>query len=475
MTTVERLAAVLDAAMRPVMTEATPERRPGSILAAVSGGADSTALLYCLNGYCDRYTISLMACHFNHGLRTQGEHVADEAVVRKSCEQLGVPLITDNAPAGTIRALASTEGSGIEAAARSVRYRFFNRAAVAVGAGVICTGHTEDDQVETVLMAIKRGVDLLALSGIPERRMLSGDLILLRPFLSVRKRMIREFLRERGASWREDSTNAETVFERNRIRHKILPELESTFPAFRERILTLQHNAEMRRRAAEEESRTLTWASDGDDSSMEVDTFFQASRDARLLSLFGEARRRGMLKPSSRISVGFFAPLLGIPPAAGTIVRGRGSEIRCEGGRLYWSSDIVRRIEYGYLRSVTFGATVELPNGTAVTAYSCEKEIPDGRPSVVELKGVREPLVVRSHRIGDHIETGGGRKSVASLLAARRVPRRERHLVPVVCDRDGVVAVLIGGFGSGRDGVARRPASGGVACTLVLGGVNRDG
>ncbi|MEE8441147.1 MAG: tRNA lysidine(34) synthetase TilS, partial [Spirochaetia bacterium] len=128
-----------------------------------------------------------------------------------------------------------------------------------------------------------------------------------------------------------------------------------------------------------------------------------------------------------------------------------------------------------YLRSVTFGVAVELPTGFTVTVYSGEKETTDDQPCVIELKQVREPLVIRSHRIGDEIRTGGGNKSVASLLAEQRVARRQRNLVPVVCDRDGIVAVLADRFGSGCDVVARRPSSGGMKCILMICGVSRDG
>lgn len=449
--------------------------KPGSVLVAVSGGADSTALLYCLHEYCDRHDINLVACHFNHELRAPASHAADLASVRKACDHLGVSLVTDAAKPGAIRALASAEGSGIEAAARSVRYRFFVRAARAVGAGWICTGHTEDDQVETVLMALERGVDPLALSGIPARRLLREDLVMLRPLLSVPRRQVEEFLRERGVSWSEDASNAETVYQRNRMRHEVLPELEDEFPGFRDTILGLQRNAEGRRRVAQEEAQALFWVVNGDDSSLDAGAFYLASREARLLSLFGEAHRRGMLKPSSRISVSFFAPLLGPTPPVGTIVRGRGSHIEREGERLLWSVDVVGSTEYGYLRSVTFGVAEKLPTGPTVTVYSGEKETTDARPCVIELKQVREPLVIRSHRVGDEIRTAGGHKSVASLLAEQRVPRRQRSLVAVLCDRDGIVVMLANGFGSGRDVVARRSASGGVTCTLVICGVDRDG
>ena len=106
-----------------------------TVLAAVSGGADSTALLICLHEYLNHRDATLVACHLNHGLRSAAGHAADVEAVRQSCGELGVALIVDELQPGAVRALASDEGSGIEAAARSLRYRFFAGAARAIGAG----------------------------------------------------------------------------------------------------------------------------------------------------------------------------------------------------------------------------------------------------------------------------------------------------------------------------------------------------
>jgi tRNA(Ile)-lysidine synthase len=477
MTVVDTVETVLDFELGRISSKAGPAALhppPPTVLVAVSGGADSTALLCALCECPSRNTLQIIACHFDHGLRAPDEHAADLAAVRRMCGNLGIALLVDRAQPGEVRAIAAAQRSGIESAARSVRYRFFAAAARMVGAGWICTGHTEDDQVETVLMALQRGVDPLALSGIPDRRSIREGLVLLRPLLSVRRAQVEEFLGERGVSWSEDSSNMQSAYQRNRIRHAVLPKLESLLPEFRATILALQRSSMSRRGEAEREARALRWTADGEESWLDARTFFAASREARLVSLFEEAGRRGMIKPSSRISVRFFAPLLGPAAATRTIVEGRGSRISRKGERLLWSPDVVRTNDYGYLRSVTFGVAVELPTGPTITVYPGEKEITDGQPIVIELKEVREPLCVRSHRIGDGIRTASGHKSVASLLVELHVPRRIRHQIPVICDRDGLVAILAAGFGSGRDIVARRRPSDGVTCTVAIRGDNAD-
>jgi tRNA(Ile)-lysidine synthase len=477
MTIAESVAKVLNTEFGPIQRETgdgAGATSRSTVLVAVSGGADSTALLLALCEPPGRDRIRIVACHFDHGLRAPAEHAADLLSIGGICGGLGVPLLVDRASPGAIRALAAIQRSGIESAARSLRYRFFESAARMVGAGWIFTGHTEDDQVETVLMALGRGADPLSFSGIPARRVHGDGLVLLRPLLTVRKEQIVAFLRERGVAWSEDSSNADPSFERNRVRNEVLPEMEGSLPGFRTTILALQRSSASRRTEAEQEAQALIWETAGEQSWLDAEAFFSASRAARLVSLFEQARRRGMIRPSSRISVRFFAPLLGPRPPAGIIIEGRGSRIRLQGARLVWSTDIVRPTDYGYLRSVTLGVAVELPTGPAITVYPGEKETTDRQLIVIELKEVREPLFVRSHRIGDDIRTAGGHKSVASLLVELHVPPRLRHQVPVICDREGVVAVLADGYGSGRNIAARREPSDGVTCTVAIRGDNTD-
>lgn len=188
------------------------------LLAAVSGGADSTALLHGLH----RLGYGVEAAHFDHQTR-QGESGRDAAFAGALCAGLGVPFHLGTAP---VTALAAESGRSFEDEARVRRYAFFRDCAARAGIAHCATGHHMDDQAETVLMRVIQGTGGRGLGGIPPRR-LEGGLVLLRPLLCFRREELRAWLAGEGLEWREDRTNAEPGTPRNRLRHGLLPLLAS--------------------------------------------------------------------------------------------------------------------------------------------------------------------------------------------------------------------------------------------------------
>ena len=207
-TFLQRLDAALDAAGIP--------RGADPVLAAVSGGADSMALLHGLV----RLGRGVAVAHFDHQTR-DGASAEDARFVAETCAGLGVRCLAETAPAGD---LARAHGRSFEEEARLLRYAFFRRCAGERGIAVCVTGHHADDQAETVLLRILRGTGPRGLAGIAPARN-EGDLRVVRPLLGFRREELRGWLEREGLSWREDATNARPVAERNRVRHGLLPEL----------------------------------------------------------------------------------------------------------------------------------------------------------------------------------------------------------------------------------------------------------
>ena len=195
------------------------------IMVAVSGGPDSVALLRALLAIRTAGRGRVFAAHFNHGLR-EVDSDADQAWVAALCRRLEVSLVSGE---GDVGAIARDDGDGWEAAARRARYDFLQRAAANVGARYLLTGHTADDQVETILFRIFRGTGCAGLTGIPVARAFSDVTTLLRPLLGVWRRDIREYLTGLGQDYRVDATNTDPRFARNRIRHTVLPVLRDQF------------------------------------------------------------------------------------------------------------------------------------------------------------------------------------------------------------------------------------------------------
>lgn len=213
-----------------------PERffRPGDrVAAAVSGGADSVALLELLLEARDRLGIVVAVAHYNHRLRG-GESDTDAEFVERLAAAREVPFFGGSA--------ATLHHSNVEALARRDRYRFFEQLARQGSVGKVATAHTADDQAETVLARLLRGGGPAGLSGIlPGGR--EGRVV--RPLLEVRRAELRAWAAARGLTWHEDSSNLNLRFLRNRIRHQLLPQLERDYnPGI---VNVLNHTAEVAR------------------------------------------------------------------------------------------------------------------------------------------------------------------------------------------------------------------------------------
>ena len=205
----------------------------GRILVAVSGGADSVALLRLLHALAKRKRWRLTVAHLDHGIRGKTSR-EDAAFVQTLAKRLKIPCVIGHAK---VPVLARRAGGSLEMAARQARYAFLVRTARKVGADLIATAHTADDQVETLLLKFLRGAGRGGLSGIAAATTVSG-IPLVRPLLDVSRGEIETLLRNRKWSWREDETNADPVFLRNRVRHELLPLLEREFnPGLRKTLL----------------------------------------------------------------------------------------------------------------------------------------------------------------------------------------------------------------------------------------------
>jgi len=196
--------------------------RPGEhVLAAVSGGADSVALLRLLCLLRDRGTICLSAAHFEHGIRGE-ESLADQRFVQDLCARWNVPLYIGSAD---VPAESARLRKGLEETARDLRRAFLQNTMAQIGAGSIALAHHADDQAETVLMHLLRGSGARGAGGMRER-----DGVWLRPLLHCRKAELIDYLAQQGCPWREDATNAEEITARNSIRLRVMPEIETIFP-----------------------------------------------------------------------------------------------------------------------------------------------------------------------------------------------------------------------------------------------------
>jgi len=217
------VSAFVDAVGRALERLVAPGSGRSNGVVAVSGGPDSVALLRSLHAIAPQ---ELVVAHFNHQLRgTEGDE--DLRFVRELAKSLKLQFRDGTAD---VREIARATGENLEDAARRLRYRWLCETAGDVGATWVATGHTADDQAETILHRLVRGTGLHGLRGMPPRRELSAGVAVVRPLLQRSRSQVLAYLDEIGQPFRTDSTNVDTRLTRNRIRHELLPLLKTFNP-----------------------------------------------------------------------------------------------------------------------------------------------------------------------------------------------------------------------------------------------------
>lgn len=391
---------------------------PGDrVVAAVSGGADSVALLFSLYLLKDTMGFTLEAAHFNHHLRGE-ESDRDEAFVRAFCERYDIPLHIGG------RAVVAGE-KGLEAAARDARYAFLRSIP-----GKIATAHTADDNAETVLMHLVRGTGLKGLGAIAP---INGSII--RPMLTCTRQEVEEFLEAYYLTHVEDSSNESDAFLRNRIRHHVMPLLKQENPRLAENLSRMAMNLRM-------DEACLSAGTEAEMPGVEALKAMHPARRRRFLEHF--LKENGVREPEEVHISQAEALLFNDNPSA------RGN----------FPGEIVIAREYDRLiRQIPCAPNEELRldcpgnvefSGIRVICEPAVEPIKTWNAFTVRPEG---PIRVRSRRSGDAIRLSGGKKSLKKLFIDRRIPAARREQIPVLADDKGVLAVY--GIGADLDRLAQ--------------------
>lgn len=383
---------------------------PGDhVTCAVSGGADSMALLWGLYLLKDKLGITLQAAHFNHGLRG-AESDRDEAHVKAFCERFDIPLLVG-------RGEVASGKKGLEAAARDARYAFLETVP-----GKLATAHTADDNAETVLMHMVRGTGLKGLGGIAPVR---GRII--RPMLDVTRHQVLAFLEEYHVAYVTDSSNETDAFLRNRLRHNVLPLLKEENPSLAENL------SAMAQRLREDEKALCINADLSQGLELDV---LQAQLPAvqnRMIAAFLE--QGGVKEPDAHhISLTKALADSDKPSARASLPGG------IQVCRRYRKLVCVKEAERPAPFRLDCPGEVKFGDTRVVCRAAQQGVIPVGN------------VVVRSRQSGDSIRLPGGTKSLKKLFIDRKIPADRRGFVAVVADDMGVLAVE--GFGYDLDRVA---------------------
>ena len=395
----------------------------GHVLCAVSGGADSVALLRLLCESRDRGEIRLSAAHMEHGIRGESS-VLDCEFVKSLCLSLGVPLrvCSVNVPFEAEKAR-----EGMETCARRLRYEFLRKTQKEIGADAIALAHHLNDQAETVLMHLLRGSGLVGAAGMRPR---DGEIV--RPLLSFTRAEIRAYLSEIGQPFREDATNAVSDNPRNALRNEVFPRLASIYPG------ATQALNRFARLAADEDACLARYA----------DEFWRSRArsyaGARILRLTPEDDvclvRRAIRRAMSGLDSD---DVERARTAVGRAALSAGGEAWRIGDALY------------LLPPFSAPEPVPVPSsGAAALSGVCALSVAAAAP--IPLKGnpfaqtlddrALEGALLRTRREGDFIRPlgmGGRAKSLSDYLTDRKFPRPLRDRMPVVA-RGGEILWAIG-------------------------------
>ena len=421
---------------------------------AVSGGADSVALSLLVRDLAPELGAAIAGLiHVNHGLRGVDAD-ADEAFCRALAARLGLAFEVHRAD---VASLARTRRISIEAAARLARYDWFPAAAERLGANVVATGHTADDQAETVLLRLLRGSGARGVSGIRIKR---G--IYVRPLLYSRRAALRAWLQEMGEAWREDASNADVRVPRNRLRHEVMPRLENLAPGA---VMALSRHAAL---AADDETyltaKAEEHAGNGSMDSIPVQVLNQPPAIARrIIRVLAERVAPGRAlsfkhveavrrlaatdKPHSRLDLpGLFVEKAGSAlrfAEAPTLTRNQSQPWMAWPERLLLSPGSVDLPEVG----LTLEARPATGAPAAVSKSSGSAAGP-GRAWQVSIRAasVTPSLIVRNRRPGDRFQPLGapGRRKLQDVLVDRKIPQTERDAVPIVTTLTGEILWVAG-------------------------------
>jgi tRNA(Ile)-lysidine synthase len=425
----------------------------GTIVAGLSGGADSTALLLLLAALAPKLRIGLRAAHFDHQLRGKKASQREREVVARLAAELDVPLVVG---AGDVRAYARGKRLGIEEAAREMRYAFLAQTARECGARTVVVGHTADDQVETVLMHILRGSGLTGLAGMLPRSPLpvscQHDLTLVRPLLEVRREQTEAYCRAMGRQPLEDVTNRSLRFRRNVVRYELLPLLRVHLPSIDASLLRLARVAASERQALEEAAaRALQEAqtSEGGGIRLSIPSLRRAPpRLVPQVMLLAASRLLGDARDIGDRHLLAMTDAAG-KPAGTELDLPRGLHLRVDYG------DVVLTVggaDLAYEALPLDGIEIAVPGKTSVAGRRFEASVRDRDESpapanaweaLMDAGVIEGRLVARRRRPGDRFRPLGmtGDKKLQDVFVDARVPRRERDSIPVVCDEAGIVWV----------------------------------
>lgn len=452
------------------------------LLLAVSGGPDSVALLSLMASLAPSWRLTLTVVHFNYGLRGS-ESDDDEAFVSSFCQSRNIPLIVRRPVLSKQRRVSS-----LQMLARWARYEAMKSLAHEIHADRILTGHTANDQAETILLWMLRGAGLTGLAGMPLMR----EKLIVRPLLKTTREEILEYLKQEGLSYRQDSSNLTALYRRNRVRHDLLPVMEDITPGI---VRLLERQADVLR-ADDDYLRQVV---DGlYDSLITVDAKGNQRFERQAVAALPDALKRRLVRhiltgtdPEQR------APNLRAVESVlrfvssrskGTRLSLRGADVIRDRERVHVvrrnrqqvadrrsSAPVTRTVRVSVPSTVYWPGTAQQIHVQEMTRLEAEVLLKHRTRecAVFDMARFSTPLILRPWKAGDRLHPrgmGGKSKKLQDLFTDSKLSREERSRIPLLAAPEGILWVV--GRREDERFVARRGTS---RCLIATVHSNAEG
>ena len=416
--------------------------RNEKILVGLSGGADSVSLLLSLKMLSGKYGFSLCALHVNHMIRGK-EADRDEEFSKSLCQNLCIEFFCERVD---VRSICKESGQSLELCARNERYSAFERVCKEHGIKLVATAHNACDNAETMVFNLVRGSGVRGLCGIPPKRSLCEGVTVVRPLINVSRAEIEAFLAENGQTFVTDSTNTDTDYTRNYIRHEIMPHLAKLNSSIEE---SLARSAGLHRQ--DEEYLSVTARNNVTDSIAELSKLHDSILSRVVMELFSDVSDETLPEyhikmlctkireyDGERIKLSLPDSMIAVLEKGKLSfekdLRGKENETDFEipltDGWMFFE-------ENPYALYISFDQNEDIPQTIVKEEIVYKKYTTD----YLYFATIPHVLFVRSRRDGDKIFSSGMNKSIKRIMLDSDFDAKERYLVPFVCTDEEILLV----------------------------------
>ena len=451
----------------------TPHPRVGL---AVSGGADSISLLLSLS----EIFSSIFVITINHNIRPEEESRGDAEFVVQVCEELkqrGHDIVCElvEFERGEVEKQAQSRGGGIEEAARYLRYSAFELFMAKYKLDILCLAHNQNDQLETLLMRFLQGSPAEAACGIKEsRKTQSGQGIFARPLLGLSRAEIEAYVTSRGFTWRTDKTNYETDYLRNKIRLKLVPFLDESFPGWQKSILSgaerAAEDAELILSCVEKVPVSVGGGTEGDSGAtveIPLDLFLEKPQAVQRRVLLSACNKAG---ENTRIPALFIKEVLDLVTCKKEFTKHfAGIDILLKKNHLFVKKHAENNTDFVFSDIIEETGSFSFPFGT-LNVFNCKEQ--NGKKTVSVSAGdfcecgenglvenVSLPFCIRNTRTGDSVLCAdGSEKKVSDIFSDWHVEPEKRYLIPVIQlldEKSQRIKAVLAGFLGYKDWIVK--------------------